>query len=158
MLEPHAAELGFIVSVLKIGAGLTVTVDVALWPIASCTVIVTGVSTVTLPGSSTIVLPLGVCATGRTAGLLETTKKGAAPPLIVRVIGVFANAVTIGGRIDKGPGAAGPGWYGLFGAPLPPPQPPRASNPPSATSASAGRSQRAIIRFGAMKESLMMLS
>jgi hypothetical protein len=32
------------------------------------------------------------------------------------------------------------------------------SNPPSATSASAGRSQRAIIRFGAMKESLMMLS
>jgi hypothetical protein len=104
------------------------------------------------------VLPFGVCATGKIDGLLDTTKNGAAPPLIVRVSGVFEKAVMMGGRMDNGPGAAGPGWYGLFGAPLPPPQPPRASNPPSATSASAGRSQRAIIRFGAMKESLMMLS
>jgi hypothetical protein len=30
MLAPHAAELGLIVSVPKIGAGLTVTADVAL--------------------------------------------------------------------------------------------------------------------------------
>src|SRR5438045_3824495 len=105
-----------------------------------------------------MVLPLGACATGKTAGLLETTKKGAAPPLIVSVTGVFEKAVRLGGKTDNGPGAGGPGWNGLFGAPLPPPQPPRASNPPSAKRASAARSQRAIIRFGAMKESLMMLS
>jgi hypothetical protein len=121
-------------------------------------VIVTVVSEMTLPGSSTMVLPLGACATGKTDGLLETTKKGAAPPLIVSVAGVFEKTVMLGGKMDSGPGTGGPGGYGLFGAPLPPPQPPRASNPPSAKSASAGRSQRAIIRFDAMKESLMMLS
>ena len=105
-----------------------------------------------------MVLPLGTCATGRTDGLLDTTKKGAAPPLIVSVTGVFEKAVMMGGKTDSGPGVGGPGWNGLFGAPLPPPQPPKASSPPSAKSASAGRSQRAIIPFGAMKESLMMLS
>jgi hypothetical protein len=104
-----------------------------------------------------MVLPLGTCATGKTAGLLDTTKKGAAPPLIVSVTGVFEKAVIMGGKMDSGPGVGGPGWNGLFGAPLPPPQPPRASNPPSAKNARASRSQRAIIRFGAMKESLMMV-
>jgi len=53
-------------------------------------VIVTAVSTDTLPGSRTIVLPLGLCATGNTAGLLETTKKGAAPPLIEVVTGTLS--------------------------------------------------------------------
>jgi cytidylate kinase len=65
-------------------------------------VIVTAVSTVTVPGSRTIVLPLGLCATGRTAGLLDTTKKGAAPPLIVSVTGVFEKAVMMGGVVMEG--------------------------------------------------------
>src|SRR5689334_10096475 len=89
MFAPHAPELGLIVSVPKIGAAFTVTVDVARWPLESCTVIVTAVSVTTLPGSSTMVLPLGDCATGRIDVLLETTKNGARPPLIVSVTGVF---------------------------------------------------------------------
>jgi len=53
---------------------------------------------------------------------------------------------------------AGPGAKGLFGAPLPPPQPPSASNPASMHNARVGRSQLLFIIFGAMEKSLMMMS
>jgi hypothetical protein len=47
---------------------------------------------------------------------------------------------------------------GLFGAPLPPPQPPSASSPASAHNARVGRSQLLFITFDAMEKSLMMMS
>jgi hypothetical protein len=46
----------------------------------------------------------------------------------------------------------------LFGAPLPPPQPPSATSPASAHNATIGLSQLLFITFDAMKEFLMMMS
>ena len=86
---PHAADAGVIVSVLKIGAGLTVTVAVVLVPAESWAVIRTAVSARTLAGSSTIVPLVTDAPTGRIAVLLETTKYGGTPPVIVRIAGVF---------------------------------------------------------------------
>ena len=70
-LVPHAVRAGVIVSVLKMGAPRTVTVDVAVCPIASWTVMTTLVSAETSLASRTIVAPLTACATGKIELLLE---------------------------------------------------------------------------------------
>src|SRR5439155_13591407 len=70
-LVPHAVRSGTTVSVLNSGAGRTVTLDVAVCPTESWTVITTRVSAATFAGNSTIVAEPTACATGRTAELLE---------------------------------------------------------------------------------------
>src|SRR5438034_11249439 len=86
---PQAADAGVMVKLLKIGAGLTVTVAVVLVPAESCAVIRTAVSARTLAGSSTIVPLVTDAPTGRITVLLDTTKYGGTPPTTVRVAGVF---------------------------------------------------------------------
>src|SRR2546427_7378691 len=88
-LAPQAADAGVTVKVLKIGAGFTVMVAVAFVPAESCAVIRTAVSPRTLAGSSTIVPLVTDAPTGRIAVLLETTKYGGTPPVMVRIAGVF---------------------------------------------------------------------
>jgi hypothetical protein len=70
-LVPHTVRLGTTVSVLNNGAGRTVIDEVAVWPIASCTVTMTGVSAATSLGMSTMTPVSTFCATGSTAELLE---------------------------------------------------------------------------------------
>src|ERR1700681_2348388 len=70
-LVPHTVRLGTTVNVLNNGAGRTVTDEVAVWPFASCTVMMTGVSAATSPGTSTTTPVSTFCATGSTAELLE---------------------------------------------------------------------------------------
>src|SRR2546427_9178318 len=88
-LAPQAADAGVTVKLLKIGAGLTVTVAVALVPAESWTVIRTAVSARTLAGSSTMGPLVTDAPTGRIAVLLDTTKYGGTPPTTVQVAGVF---------------------------------------------------------------------
>src|SRR6266540_2479475 len=88
-LTPQAADAGVTVRLLKIGAGLTVTVAVALVPAESWAVIKTAVSARTLAGSSTIVPLVTDAPTGRIAELLDTTKYGGTPPTTVKVAGVL---------------------------------------------------------------------
>ena len=71
VFAPQMVRAGTMVSVLSRGAGLTVTVDIAVWPIESCTVIITTVSAATSAGNSTMVPEPTACATGRMAELLE---------------------------------------------------------------------------------------
>ena len=88
-LAPHAAELGVMVSVLKIGAALTVTVAEAVCPTESVAVKGDG-SVRQHVGRQKDDRPRGHgCATGRIAELLDMTKYGATPPEIVSVAGVF---------------------------------------------------------------------
>src|ERR1700682_5295801 len=70
-LVPHTVRLGTTVSPPNNGAGRTVTDEVAVWPIASCTVMTTAVSAVTSPATSTMTPVSTFCATGSTAELLE---------------------------------------------------------------------------------------
>ncbi|TMH00396.1 MAG: hypothetical protein E6H69_09375 [Betaproteobacteria bacterium] len=70
-LVPHTVRLGTTVSVLNNGAGRTVTDEVAVWPFASCTVMMTGVSAATSAGMSTMTPVSTFWATGSTAELLE---------------------------------------------------------------------------------------
>src|SRR5207237_10321306 len=120
---PHAADAGVIVSVLKIGAGLTVTVAVVLVPAESWAVIRTAVSARTLAGSSTMGPLVTDAPTGRIAVLLDTTKYGGTPPTTVKVAGVFGKTVAAEGRMERGPGVGGGGVHGLFGAAPRPPEP-----------------------------------
>src|SRR5207245_7602931 len=138
------------------GAGLTVTVAVALVPAESWAVIRTAVSARALAGRSTIVPLVTYEPRVRIAVLIDTTKYGGTPPTTVKVAGVFEKTVAAEGRMERGPGVVGGGLNGLFGAPLPPPQPPRTASVANASRAEMNRSQRAFIRFGAMNGSLMI--
>src|SRR5438105_14049604 len=84
-LAPHAGDAGVTVRLLKIGAGLTVTVAVALVPAESWAVIRTAVSARTLAGSSTIVPLVTDAPRGRIAVLLDTTKYGGTTPTTISV-------------------------------------------------------------------------
>ncbi len=53
------------------GAGVTVMVEVAVCPMASCTVMMVVVFVATLLASSTTVEPLTACVTGKAVELLE---------------------------------------------------------------------------------------
>src|SRR6266566_4389525 len=139
-LAPQAADAGVTVRLLKIGAGLTVTVAVALVPAESWAVIRTAVSARTLAGSSTMGPLVTDAPRGRIAVLLDTTKYGGTPPTTVKVAGVFEKTVAAEGRMERGPGVVGGGLNGLFGAPLPPPQPPRTASVANASRAEMSRS------------------
>ena len=83
--------------------------------------------------------------TGKTAELLEKALNGPVPLVIVTVLGTPEKTVTAAGSTVRMGETTG-GTYGLFGAPLPPPQPASEKMPASAKRASAGRSQ-AVKRF-----------
>jgi hypothetical protein len=155
---PQAAEFGVIVKPLSNGAGLTTTDADTVVPAESCTVTVTLVAVPTCAGFRTMVLDDDARLTGRTAASLENARYGGTPPEIVNVAGVPAYAVRVAGNTVSAAGAAGPGTYGLFGAPLPPPQADSASTPAVRSKPTRGRSQAADRRFSVMVDSLMMLS
>src|SRR5207237_355827 len=60
-----------------VGCGCTVTFTVAVCPTESWTVRMTAVLAGTAPARSGTVLPVTVCGTGNTVGLLENARKGA---------------------------------------------------------------------------------
>jgi len=82
-------------------------------------------------------------ATGKIAGLFDATRNGGTPPVIVSDVGVFENATILGGTMLTAAGFGGTGLKGLFGAPLPPPQPPRNASPVNAKHVKIQRSERA---------------
>ena len=90
--------------------------------------------------------------------MLDTMRYGGLPPVTVSEAGVFEFTIATAGKMVTGPGVVGGGAKGLFGAPLPPPQPPSNANPASVNNARIGRSQRAVEQIGTMTPSLMMLS
>jgi len=74
----------------------------------------------------------------------------ALPRVIVSDVGVFENATMLGGMMLTAAGAGGTGLKGLFGAPLPPPQPPRNASPVNAKHVKIHRSQCAAKLFTTM--------
>src|SRR5215470_13988351 len=88
----HRFEPQLLVLVVKLNAftsveGVTVTATLTCWLAESCTVMVTSVVAVTLFASSGIVEPATVWVTGSTPGLSENAKNGAAPLVIVMLVG-----------------------------------------------------------------------
>ncbi len=89
---PQSARFGVIVSELTSGAERTVsTAAVLVGAICalglSCTVIVTSVSSDKVPGTTTIVSPATVCATGTRPEFEEYARYGGVPPVTVSAMG-----------------------------------------------------------------------
>src|SRR5215218_6434334 len=104
---PQSVRLGVTVTGLSSVAAFTVTVAVACLLSASSTVMVTGVSALTLAARSGMDPPVTACVTGSTVALLENAEYGGVPPLTVNAAGEPEKMVVVAGkRLSGGGGVA----------------------------------------------------
>jgi hypothetical protein len=159
MVVPQPGLAGSTESAPSSGAGLTITdATTVLDPLSRIvTATPTSVSDATGFGASTTLFAAIVCAIGRTAELLEKAWYGGVPPEMVSVAGTPEKTVSDDGSTVSGGMIVG-GTYGLFGAPLPPPQALRANIAARAKRPPRGRSHAVIDRFAVMSGILMIMS